>query len=65
MKPSTTLGRINKKTINRMLELSNKVYLNYVLFQTYDDLIKNNKILYKLIILVLYTVAIGKEVRLC
>lgn len=60
MKPSTTLGRINKKTINRVLELSNKVYLNYVLFQTFDALIKNNKMLYKLIILVLYTVAIGK-----
>lgn len=58
MKPSTTLGRVNKKTINRVLELSNKVYLNYVLFQTFDALIQNNKILYKLIILVLYTVAI-------
>lgn len=60
MKPSTTLGRINKKTINRVLQLSNKVYLNYVLFKTFDVLIKNNKMLYKLIILVLYTVAIGK-----
>lgn len=60
MKPSTTLGRINKKTINRVLELSNKVYLNNVLFKTFDALIKNNKMLFKLIILVLYTVAIGK-----
>lgn len=44
MKPSTTLGSVNKKTINRVLELSNKVYLNHVLFQTFDALIQNNKI---------------------